>query len=72
MESNIFPAKLSVPQLPVSYLPRPRLDRLWREWKTKRLLLVTAGAGFGKTSFLAPLPLPSYLKTHGSTKAYFT
>jgi len=49
----ILPAKLTPPPLPASYVARERLDRLWTGWAEKRLLLVTAGAGFGKTSFLA-------------------
>lgn len=53
MRIPILPAKLAIPPLPASYLPRPRLDGLWQEWEDKRLVLVTAGAGFGKTSYLA-------------------
>ncbi|MBN1825984.1 MAG: hypothetical protein JW958_06945 [Candidatus Eisenbacteria bacterium] len=46
-------AKLAIPPGPASYLPRRRLDPLWPEWADKTLVLVTAGAGFGKTSFLS-------------------
>ncbi|MBD3236957.1 MAG: tetratricopeptide repeat protein [Candidatus Eisenbacteria bacterium] len=53
MELPIISAKLAVPQVPASYLSRPRLDRLWPQWRTHRLVLVTAGAGFGKTALLA-------------------
>ena len=53
MKVPILQSKLGVPATPVSYVPRPRLDRLWDEWARKQLVLVTAGAGFGKTSFLA-------------------
>ncbi len=53
MSIPILPAKLSPPPLPVAYVPRERLDRLWAGWHETRLILVTAGAGFGKTSFLA-------------------
>jgi len=49
----ILAAKLSPPPPPAAYVPRERLDRLWSEWRDRRLILVTAGAGFGKTSFLA-------------------
>ncbi|MCK4304167.1 MAG: tetratricopeptide repeat protein, partial [Candidatus Eisenbacteria sp.] len=49
----VMPSKLSVPEPPAGYLPRERLDRQWREWEQKRLVLVTAGPGYGKTSFLA-------------------
>ncbi len=45
--------KITVPAPPSSYLPRPRLDALADAWRGKRLVLVAAGAGFGKTSFLA-------------------
>jgi len=53
MSTPILPAKFQVPALPGFYLPRGRLDRQWAGWRDKRLVLVTAGAGFGKTSFLA-------------------
>ncbi len=53
MSIPIVSAKLRVPILPQVYLHRPRLDRLWGSWSQKRLILATAGAGFGKTSFLA-------------------
>jgi LuxR family transcriptional regulator, maltose regulon positive regulatory protein len=42
-----------VPPLAPSYLPRPRLDRRWPEWAARKLIVATAGAGFGKTSYLA-------------------
>ncbi len=53
MKIPILTEKLIAPQLPASYLPRSRLDAAWRSWSDKRLVLVMAGAGFGKTSFLA-------------------
>lgn len=53
MQIPILTAKLAPPPLPSGYVPRPRLDRLWPAWSEKPLVLVTAGAGFGKTSFLA-------------------
>jgi ATP/maltotriose-dependent transcriptional regulator MalT/two-component SAPR family response regulator len=53
MQVPVIPAKLSIPLLPASYMPRPRLDRRWQEWRGKKIVMVTAGAGFGKTSFLA-------------------
>lgn len=49
----IIPAKLAPPPVPESCIPRPRLDGLREGWRGRRLVLVTAGAGFGKTSFLA-------------------
>jgi len=42
-----------IPTVPASYTPRARLDRFWDEAEGKRLVLVVAGAGFGKTTFLA-------------------
>ncbi|MGD9547248.1 MAG: BTAD domain-containing putative transcriptional regulator [Candidatus Krumholzibacteriia bacterium] len=53
MSIPINAAKFSVPPLPAGYVPRPRLDALWDDWRDKRLVLATAGAGFGKTSFVA-------------------
>ncbi len=53
MSIPIITTKLQIPALPAAYVPRPRLDALWNDWVDKRLVLVTAGAGFGKTSFLA-------------------
>lgn len=53
MSIPILAAKLSPPPAPASYVARERLDRLWNAGLDRRLILVTAGAGFGKTSFLA-------------------
>ncbi|MBU1947613.1 MAG: hypothetical protein KJ927_02760, partial [Candidatus Eisenbacteria bacterium] len=53
MSIPILPAKLNPPPPPAAYIPRERLDRLWTDWRDKRLILITAGAGFGKTSFLS-------------------
>jgi ATP/maltotriose-dependent transcriptional regulator MalT/DNA-binding SARP family transcriptional activator len=47
------PALMGIPTLPQSYVPRPRLDRRWEDWSERRLVLVMAGAGFGKTCFLS-------------------
>lgn len=47
------PEKLCIPALPRRYIPRPRLDRIWDASSEGGLLLVTAGAGYGKTSYLA-------------------
>jgi LuxR family transcriptional regulator, maltose regulon positive regulatory protein len=52
-DSRPAPIDCRIPPLPSSYLPRRRLDRRWADCATRRLVLVTAGAGFGKTSFLA-------------------
>ncbi len=46
-------SKINLPGLPSGYLVRPRLDALWEDRGDRRIILVTAGAGFGKTSFLA-------------------
>lgn len=53
MSVPIIKTRIRVPPLPAWYLPREQLDRRWREWRGKRLVTVTAGAGFGKTSFIA-------------------
>jgi len=53
MAIPIGPANPGFPSLPSHYLPRARLDRQWAQWSDRRLVLVNAGAGFGKTSFLA-------------------
>jgi LuxR family transcriptional regulator, maltose regulon positive regulatory protein len=53
MKAPTIPEKFRTPLLPANYLPRPRLDRLWEQRREKRVVLVTAGAGYGKSSFLA-------------------
>jgi LuxR family transcriptional regulator, maltose regulon positive regulatory protein len=53
MGTLTIPEKLRIPPLPAAYLARPRLDRLWEQRREKRLLLVTGGAGYGKSSYLA-------------------
>ncbi|MBM3316867.1 MAG: winged helix-turn-helix domain-containing protein [Candidatus Eisenbacteria bacterium] len=53
MAIPIIASKLTAPPVPAAYLSRPRLDRRWPEWSAGRLVAVTAGAGFGKTLFLA-------------------
>ncbi|MFH1143693.1 MAG: BTAD domain-containing putative transcriptional regulator [Candidatus Eisenbacteria bacterium] len=52
MKPLTIPEKLQPPPLPSTYLRRPRLERVWSERAQRRLLFVTAGAGYGKTSFL--------------------
>ena len=42
-----------LPPLPVSFLARPRLEQRWDEVAGQKLILVTAGAGYGKTTFLS-------------------
>lgn len=53
MQVPIIREKVTIPPLASGYLPRGRLDRLWDGWDRQRIVLVAAGAGFGKTSFLA-------------------
>jgi len=50
---TILREKLAPPDLPPRVLRRPRLERRWRRWSGRRLVLVTAGAGWGKTTLLA-------------------
>ncbi|MEZ4654825.1 MAG: hypothetical protein R3E12_14870 [Candidatus Eisenbacteria bacterium] len=53
MSHPLWSAKSAVPgQLP-GWLSRSRLEQRWPALLESRLLLVTAGAGFGKTSYLA-------------------
>lgn len=52
MDRSILPGKLVPPALPALYLSRPRLARWWENASGRRLLLVSAGAGYGKTSLL--------------------
>ncbi len=53
MPPSFRASKFNLPKRSVGLLARPRLDSLWEECRNKRLILVTAGAGFGKTSFLS-------------------
>ncbi|MEZ4389218.1 MAG: BTAD domain-containing putative transcriptional regulator [Candidatus Krumholzibacteriia bacterium] len=53
MAAAVFSAKFSVPTPPATYQSRRRLDQRWPAWQGVRLITVTAGAGWGKTSFLA-------------------
>jgi len=52
MPSSLVLTKLEPPRLPALHLERPRLDALWDACWGRRVLTVTAGAGFGKTAFL--------------------
>ncbi len=49
---DILESKLTAPHLGV-LLQRPRLVRNWENLSGKRLILVTAGAGYGKTTLTA-------------------
>lgn len=53
MNLQIVTEDTLIPRLPAGHITRPRLNHLWDSWRSKGLVLVTAGAGFGKTSFLA-------------------
>jgi|GEM_PF-1154832 len=46
-------SKTTTAELPRTYLPRPRLDRQWDEWETRRVVVIEASAGYGKTTILA-------------------
>ena len=48
-----IPGKTNLPTLPHAYLARERLDQLWRSWELCRVVVVEAGAGYGKTTLLA-------------------
>ena len=53
MDSIVIKTKAGIPPIARGTLRRARLDARWEQWRSKKLVLVTAGAGFGKTSFLA-------------------
>lgn len=53
VNQTLITGKMSVPPRPAGYLARPRLEALFDDWRDRRLVLVTAGAGFGKTSLLS-------------------
>ncbi len=53
MTIPVLTAKISIPHVPPGYIGRERLDRLWTRWRERGLWVVTAGAGYGKSSFLA-------------------
>lgn len=52
---------------PRSHVVRPRLGRLWTECERARLVVVCAGAGFGKTTFLADAAAQSSRPVHWLT-----
>jgi LuxR family maltose regulon positive regulatory protein len=49
----LLTTKWQIPQLPAVYVPRPHLVEQMRAAMTRRLLLISAPAGFGKTALLA-------------------
>ncbi|MBD3220805.1 hypothetical protein GF314_06145, partial [bacterium] len=53
MSAALFQAKFTVPAVPATYRSRPRLDGAWRRWTPARLVRISAGAGWGKTSLVA-------------------
>ncbi|MCP4571687.1 MAG: hypothetical protein GY838_04990 [bacterium] len=67
MVAAIFRTKFTIPSLPADYRPRPRLDALWQGWRDRRLVTVVAGAGWGKTCFLA-----AHARKHGRRILWYT
>lgn len=67
MVAAVFRTKFTVPSLPVDYRRRPRLDDLWKSWRDRRLITVVAGAGWGKTCFLA-----AYARKRGRKVLWYT
>lgn len=67
MTSATINEKFRIPALPAAFLARPRLDRVWAEGRERRLLLVTGGAGYGKSSFLA-----AQARREGRSLSWFT
>ncbi|HWQ74028.1 MAG TPA: hypothetical protein VN441_01820, partial [Syntrophomonas sp.] len=50
--------KLIMPSIPVSFLKRPRLNKLYQDVIKRKIVLVTAPAGYGKTTFLSEALAP--------------
>lgn len=48
-----FQSSITPPELEPGILPRPRLLRLLRQYETRRVILLHAPAGYGKTTLLA-------------------
>ncbi len=55
MERKSIPSRILIPRKRSDFVPRPRLLSLLLEMLEKRLVLVTAPAGYGKTSLLVDL-----------------
>ena len=53
MATALLETKLFLPRAPRQLVPRPRLNSLLNRAKSEKLLLVSAPAGFGKTTVLA-------------------
>ena len=53
MASQLVATKLFVPQLRGNLVERQRLDELLRRGSSARLTLISAPAGFGKTTLVA-------------------
>jgi ATP/maltotriose-dependent transcriptional regulator MalT len=49
--------KLVPPRLPASHVRRPALERLFEEAEQRRLTLIVAGAGFGKSTLAASVAI---------------
>jgi LuxR family maltose regulon positive regulatory protein len=49
--------KLVLPRLPASHVRRPALERLLQEAEQRRLTLIVAGAGFGKSTLAASVAI---------------
>lgn len=49
----LYPGKSFRPPLPTDHLPRPHLVQLLRDTSRRRLVLITAPAGFGKSTLAA-------------------
>ena len=61
MTVPILRTKLHVPSLQPNLVPRPRLMNLLREGATRKLILISAPAGYGKTTLLSDVTYSSSL-----------
>ncbi len=53
METSLLATKLTIPPLRIPFVPRPRLVERLRECLNYNLVLISASAGFGKTTLLS-------------------
>lgn len=53
MGVSVLRAKLRPPELSAHHVPRPHLIRRLNSWKRRKLTLIVAGAGYGKSTLLA-------------------
>jgi LuxR family maltose regulon positive regulatory protein len=52
-QDELLRTKLAPPRVPAELVPRPALLARLDEWPARKLILISAPAGFGKTTLLA-------------------